>query len=62
MLTGDLIIKHFGGPTGERMKRAYGIFCSRHKEGIDYYKQLYKADRKYQSFIKVCSVDTILIL
>jgi len=52
-LKGDILIQHFGGPTGERMKKSYGIFCSRHKEGIDYYKQLYKADRKFQAFIKV---------
>lgn len=53
MFAGEVLIEHFGGTTGERMKRSYGIFCSRHKEGIDYYKHLYKADRKFQSFVKV---------
>ncbi|XP_067932612.1 rho guanine nucleotide exchange factor 2-like isoform X3 [Watersipora subatra] len=49
---GSIIVEHFGGTPGERMKRAYGIFCSRHKEGVDYFKHLYKTDRKLQSFIK----------
>lgn len=53
---GDTIIEHFGGANGERMRRAYGIFCSRHKEAIEYYKHLYKADRKFQSFIKVSRI------
>jgi len=50
---GDVIVDQFSGQMGERMKRSYGMFCSRHKEGIDYYKQIYRADKRFQAFIKV---------
>ena len=37
----------------EKMKDAYGEFCSKHKDGIATYKDLLKSDRKFQNFIKV---------
>lgn len=52
-IAGDVIVAQFSGDMGERMKDVYGKFCSRHKEGIDYYKALYKTERKFQAFIKV---------
>lgn len=53
LFIGDLIMAQFGGDMGERMKACYGKFCSQHKEGVDFYKHLLKADRKFQAFIKV---------
>ena len=45
----------FEGEMGERMKLAYGDFCSRHNEAVQLYKDLHKNDRKFQNFIKKCS-------
>ena len=42
------------GESGERMKGAYGEFCSRHNESVQLYKDILKSDRKFQNFIKVC--------
>ena len=45
---------------GFRMKEAYGEFCSRHTGAVQLYKDFLKADRKFQSFIKVSNVMVIL--
>ena len=41
------------GVLGDRMKQAYGEFCSRHTESVQLYKDLHKSDRKVQLFAKV---------
>jgi A-kinase anchor protein 13 len=51
----------FGGENGERLKEAYGEFCSRHKEAGDLYKDILKNDRKFQGFIKVGKNRTLCI-
>jgi len=38
---------------GERMKSAYGAFCSRHNDALQLYKALLKSDVTFQEFIKV---------
>lgn len=43
----------FGGTMGERMKSAYGAFCSRHNDALQLYKALLKSDVTFQEFIKV---------
>ena len=47
------VVLQFAGEMGERMKRAYGEFCSRHNESVQLYKDILKTDRKFQVFIKV---------
>lgn len=37
----------------ERVKVAYGEFCSRHNEAMQFYKDLLKSDSAFQAFIKV---------
>ncbi|XP_064618517.1 A-kinase anchor protein 13-like isoform X3 [Lineus longissimus] len=54
-IIGDLLCDQFGGDNGERLKEAYGEFCSRHKEAVAYYKDMLKNDRTFQGFIKKCS-------
>jgi hypothetical protein len=38
---------------GDRVKVAYGEFCSRHNEAMQLYKDLLKSDTAFQAFIKV---------
>jgi len=40
---------------GDRLKSAYGEFCSRHNEAVQLYKVLHKSDVNFQAFIKVSS-------
>jgi len=39
---------------GDRLKSAYGEFCSRHNEAVQLYKDLVKSDVSFQAFVKVC--------
>ena len=41
------------------MLMAYGLLCSRQKEAVSVYKDLYKNDRKFQAFIKKCSSNAL---
>lgn len=47
----------FDGEMGQRMKEAYGEFCSRHNEAVQLYKDILKQDRKFQAFIKVPKLE-----
>ncbi len=50
---GDVLISQFEGEMGDRMKSAYGEFCSRHNEAVQLYKDILKSERKFQNFVKV---------
>jgi len=43
---------------GDRLKSAYGEFCSRHNEAVQLYKDLMKSDVNFQAFIKVLLIYT----
>ncbi|XP_072039123.1 uncharacterized protein [Amphiura filiformis] len=56
---GDLLVNQFSGTNGDNMLMAYGLLCSRQKEAVSVYKDLYKNDRKFQAFIKKCSSNAL---
>ncbi|XP_036391427.1 A-kinase anchor protein 13-like [Megalops cyprinoides] len=49
---GDILIAQFSDSSAERMKKVYGKFCSRHNEAVNFYKELYAKDKRFQAFIK----------
>ncbi|XP_035251573.1 A-kinase anchor protein 13-like [Anguilla anguilla] len=49
---GDVLVTQFSGSSGERMKKVYGKFCGRHKEALNFYKELHAKDKRFQAFIK----------
>ncbi|XP_052400579.1 A-kinase anchor protein 13 isoform X5 [Carassius gibelio] len=49
---GDVLISQFSGSSGERMKKVYGKFCSRHNEAVNFYKEFLTKDKRFQAFIK----------
>ncbi|KAG7473231.1 hypothetical protein MATL_G00093500 [Megalops atlanticus] len=49
---GDILITQFSDCSAERMKKVYGKFCSRHNEAVNFYKELYAKDKRFQAFIK----------
>ncbi|XP_076328813.1 rho guanine nucleotide exchange factor 28-like isoform X3 [Tachypleus tridentatus] len=53
---GDILVEQFQGETAIQLKSAYGQFCSKHKEALSLYKDILKTDRKFQNFIKRCSL------
>ncbi|XP_068578877.1 A-kinase anchor protein 13-like isoform X4 [Cebidichthys violaceus] len=49
---GDVLLNQFSGCSADRMKKAYGKFCSRHNEAVNLYKDLHAKDKRFQAFIK----------
>lgn len=52
----DILQDQFYEQKAEQMKTAYGHFCSQHIEALNLYKDLSKSDRKFQNFMKKCSL------
>ncbi|XP_037082300.1 rho guanine nucleotide exchange factor 18-like [Pollicipes pollicipes] len=57
---GDLLLQDFGGEIGDQMRDCYGEFCSKHTESVALYKDMLKADRRFQEFIRRCSLHPLL--
>ncbi|XP_078054870.1 rho guanine nucleotide exchange factor 18-like [Mustelus asterias] len=49
---GDLLTQQFSGESGEEMKAQYGGFCGQHNEAVNYYKEMYQQNKKFQNLIK----------
>ncbi|XP_059714554.1 A-kinase anchor protein 13 isoform X10 [Haemorhous mexicanus] len=49
---GDILVNQFSGENAERMKKTYGKFCGHHNEAVNYFKDLYSKDKRFQAFIK----------
>ncbi|GFO12697.1 rho guanine nucleotide exchange factor 18 [Plakobranchus ocellatus] len=52
---GDVLLTQFQDSTAEKMKTLYGVFCSKHTEAMQLYKEFLKVDRKFQNFAKKCT-------
>ncbi|ESP00497.1 hypothetical protein LOTGIDRAFT_112428, partial [Lottia gigantea] len=52
---GPVLLEMFNGVNAEKMKKAYGCFCSKHKESVALYKEYLKTERKFHSFFRKCS-------
>ncbi|XP_027500013.1 A-kinase anchor protein 13 isoform X1 [Corapipo altera] len=49
---GDILVSQFSGDSAERMKKTYGKFCGHHNEAVNYFKDLYSKDKRFQAFVK----------
>ncbi|XP_073242389.1 rho guanine nucleotide exchange factor 28-like isoform X6 [Porites lutea] len=54
---GDVLEQQFSGENSEKMKSAYGEFCSSHMESVELYKKLMQKDKKFADFIKRCNLN-----
>ncbi|GFR83950.1 rho guanine nucleotide exchange factor 2 [Elysia marginata] len=52
---GDILLAQFQDSAAEKMKTLYGVFCSKHTEAMQLYKEFLKVDRKFQNFAKKCT-------
>eukprot|EP00061_Rhincodon_typus_P012152 g37705.t1 len=54
---GDVLSQQVGGKgeCGEEMKVQYGNFCGQHNEAVNYYKEMYQQNKKFQNLIKKLS-------
>ncbi|XP_060783131.1 rho guanine nucleotide exchange factor 18a isoform X2 [Neoarius graeffei] len=48
---GDILITQFSGDLRSRLQDSYGVFCSRHTEAVNLYKEL-QNNKKFQSLIR----------
>ncbi|XP_060223359.1 A-kinase anchor protein 13 isoform X8 [Meriones unguiculatus] len=49
---GDVLISQFSGENAERLKKTYGKFCGQHNQSVNYFKDLYTKDKRFQAFVK----------
>lgn len=51
---GNIILKHFGGPNGQKFREMYGYFCSHHQEAVALFKEYLKEYKDFQQFNAKC--------
>ncbi|XP_073083353.1 A-kinase anchor protein 13 isoform X13 [Manis javanica] len=49
---GDVLVNQFSGENAERLKMTYGKFCGQHNQSVNYFKDLYTKDKRFQAFVK----------
>uniref|UniRef100_A0A8D0WL97 A-kinase anchor protein 13 n=1 Tax=Sus scrofa TaxID=9823 RepID=A0A8D0WL97_PIG len=49
---GDVLVHQFSGENAERLKKTYGKFCGQHNQSVNYFKDLYTKDKRFQAFVK----------
>ncbi|XP_054858116.1 A-kinase anchor protein 13 isoform X2 [Eublepharis macularius] len=49
---GDILVNQFSGENAERMKKTYGKFCGHQNEAVNYFKDLYSKEKRFQAFMK----------
>ncbi|XP_057581132.1 A-kinase anchor protein 13 isoform X3 [Hippopotamus amphibius kiboko] len=49
---GDVLVHQFSGESAERLKKTYGKFCGQHNQSVNYFKDLYTKDKRFQAFVK----------
>nr|XP_056722074.1 A-kinase anchor protein 13 [Euleptes europaea] len=49
---GDILVHQFSGESAERMKKTYGKFCGHQNEAVNYFKDLYSKEKRFQAFMK----------
>ncbi|XP_030894653.1 A-kinase anchor protein 13-like, partial [Leptonychotes weddellii] len=42
----------FSGENAERLKKTYGKFCGQHNQSVNYFKDIYTKDKRFQAFVK----------
>ncbi|XP_005171341.2 rho guanine nucleotide exchange factor 18a isoform X1 [Danio rerio] len=57
---GDILITQFSGEIGSRLRYLYGMFCSRHTDAVNFYKDLMQNNKKFQNLIrKICQLSIV---
>ncbi|XP_023704810.1 rho guanine nucleotide exchange factor 18 isoform X4 [Cryptotermes secundus] len=55
----DILLEQFCGSGAQKLKSAYGEFCSRHRDAVDIYKS-YLHDHRFSEFVKHCQANPLL--
>uniref|UniRef100_A0A1A8FC86 Rho guanine nucleotide exchange factor (GEF) 28 n=2 Tax=Nothobranchius korthausae TaxID=1143690 RepID=A0A1A8FC86_9TELE len=57
---GDILLQQFSGENAERMKQAYGEFCSHHIEAVNVFKELQQQNKKFLIFVRQQSNNSLV--
>jgi A-kinase anchor protein 13 len=55
----DILLEQFSGSGAQKLKSAYGEFCSRHRDAVDIYKS-YLHDQRFSQFVRHCQANPLL--
>ncbi|KAK2586105.1 hypothetical protein KPH14_008385 [Odynerus spinipes] len=56
----DILVEQFSGENSQRMKSAYGEFCSRHRDAVETYKYYLRHDPRFARFVRHCQTNPLL--
>ncbi|KAF4519313.1 hypothetical protein B566_EDAN005253, partial [Ephemera danica] len=56
----DILLEQFSGLEAEKLKSAYGEFCSRHRDAVDLYKDYLQQDHRFGEFVRHCQTNPLL--
>ncbi|KAH0956661.1 hypothetical protein HN011_006687 [Eciton burchellii] len=56
----DILVEQFSGDNAQRMKSAYGEFCSRHRDAVEAYKYYLRNDPRFARFVRHCQTNPVL--
>ncbi|XP_025156350.1 A-kinase anchor protein 13 isoform X3 [Harpegnathos saltator] len=56
----DILVEQFSGENAQRMKSAYGEFCSRHRDAVEAYKYYQRHDSRFARFVRHCQTNPLL--
>lgn len=57
---GDILLELFSGDSADKLKSAYGEFCSRHRDAVNIYKHHLQHDSNFAVFVKHCQNNPLL--
>ncbi|XP_070522801.1 rho guanine nucleotide exchange factor 28 isoform X2 [Cardiocondyla obscurior] len=56
----DILVEQFSSDNSQRMKSAYGEFCSRHRDAVETYKYYLRNDPRFARFVRHCQTNPLL--
>ncbi|XP_012532331.1 A-kinase anchor protein 13 isoform X2 [Monomorium pharaonis] len=56
----DILVEQFSNENAQRMKSAYGEFCSRHRDAVETYKYYLRNDSRFARFVRHCQTNPLL--
>ncbi|XP_078049020.1 rho guanine nucleotide exchange factor 18 cysts isoform X2 [Augochlora pura] len=56
----DILVDQFASENAQRMKSAYGEFCSRHRDAVEAYKYYFRHDPRFARFVRHCQSHPLL--
>ncbi|XP_014473860.1 PREDICTED: rho guanine nucleotide exchange factor 18 isoform X3 [Dinoponera quadriceps] len=56
----DILVEQFSDENAQRMKSAYGEFCSRHRDAVEAYKYYQRHDPRFARFVRHCQTNPLL--